>query len=371
VRLDTLTARELRVPFKTLFRHASASRSETSSVWVEARAGGVVIGQGESCPRPYVTDETVDSALAFVARYNEELSREVATLDDLRAWMDEHRTEIDRHPAAWCAVELALLDAFGREAGHTVEAVLGLAPLTGRFRYTAVVGDDDPEAFHALVRRYAGLGFRDFKVKLSGDVERDRQKLSAFAPIREEARVRGDANNVWTSAEAAISALRRLAFDFAAIEEPLPSRQYGALASLAAELGCAIVLDESVTRAGQLRELAAPSSQWIVNVRVSKMGGLLRSLEAVEAARVAGIGVIVGAQVGETSLLTRAGLTVASAAGPSLVAQEGAFGTHLLAEDVCDPPLMFGAGGVLEVSAAPILASSGLGRFTPNPAWLR
>ena len=153
--------------------------------------------------------------------------------------------------------------------------------------------------------------------------------------------------------------------------EPLPRHQYDALACLAAELGCPIVLDESLTRVGQLTELAAPSSQWIVNIRVSKMGGLLRSLAVVEAARATGVGVIVGAQVGETSLLTRAGLTVAAAAGGALVAQEGAFGTHLLAEDLCDPPLMFGAGGVLEVSATPSLAASGLGRFTPNRAWLR
>ena len=33
-----------------------------------------------------------------------------------------------------------------------------------------------------------------------------------------------------------------------------------------------------------------------------------------------------------------------------LVAQEGAFGTFLLEHDVCDPPLMFGAGGVLDAS---------------------
>ena len=81
------------------------------------------------------------------------------------------------------------------------------------------------------------------------------------------------------------------------------------------------------------------------------MGGLLRSLDVVQAARTAGIGVIVGAQVGETSLLTRVALTVAQAAGPSLVAQEGAFGTFLLERDICDPPLMFGAGGILEASS--------------------
>ncbi len=91
------------------------------------------------------------------------------------------------------------------------------------------------------------------------------------------------------------------------------------------------------------------------------MGGVLRSLAVVEAARAAGIGVIVGAQVGETSLLTRAALAVAHAAGPILVAQEGAFGTLLLTRDVCDPPLMFGAGGRLAVADHPRLLAPGLG----------
>jgi hypothetical protein len=57
--------------------------------------------------------------------------------------------------------------------------------------------------------------------------------------------------------------------------------------------------------------------------------------------------VVVGAHVGETSVLTRAGLALATAAGEALLAMEGAFGTHLLERDVCETPLMFGAGGVL------------------------
>ena len=90
--------------------------------------------------------------------------------------------------------------------------------------------------------------------------------------------------------------------------------------------------------------------RWIVNVRVSKMGGLLRSLGLVAEARRHGMRVIVGAHVGETSLLSRAGLTVASSARDILVGQEGAFGTHLLARDVIARPIMFGKAGVLDVA---------------------
>jgi hypothetical protein len=43
------------------------------------------------------------------------------------------------------------------------------------------------------------------------------------------------------------------------------------------------------------------------------------------------------------------------------VAQEGAFGTQLLERDVCDPPLMFGAGGVLDSAAYAMLARPGFG----------
>jgi hypothetical protein len=82
------------------------------------------------------------------------------------------------------------------------------------------------------------------------------------------------------------------------------------------------------------------------------MGGILRSFDVVSAARERGIDLIVGAQVGETSLLTRAALAVASAAKDRVIAQEGAFGTHLLQHDVIDPPLMFGAAGVLELAPA-------------------
>jgi hypothetical protein len=104
------------------------------------------------------------------------------------------------------------------------------------------------------------------------------------------------------------------------------------------------------------------------------MGGLLRSLSVVDAARGSGCGIIVGAQVGETSLLTRVALPVARACGGALIAQEGAFGTRLLAHDVCDPPLMFGHGGVLDAAAFPMLRRPGFGlpserrRARPGPS---
>jgi len=359
MRLHAIDATPLVIPFTTRFSHASATRAETASLWVTATTGDGVTGQGESCPRPYVTGETVDSAAAFVARHRDDLVATVHDLDSLAAWEAAHATAIDAAPAAWCAIELAILDALGRTAGVPLEPLLGLPPLAGAFQYTAVIGDGDLGHFEKQWARYQAVGFRDVKLKVSGDLDRDAPKLAALAHAG--ARVRLDANNLWPDADAALAYLTALPTPVFALEEPLAPGAFAALAGIAARLDTPIVLDESATRVGHLRDLPGPPHRWIVNVRVSKMGGVRRALAVVRAAMAAGHRVIVGAQVGETSLLTRAALPVAAAAGPALVAMEGAFGTLLLARDVCDPPLMFGAGGRLVVADHPRLASPGLG----------
>jgi L-alanine-DL-glutamate epimerase-like enolase superfamily enzyme len=364
-RLERLRFRELHIPFKVAFRHASAERAETSSVWVEAIAADGTIGCGESCPRPYVTGETLATARAFVLGHEATIRSKITGVETLQQWLEEHHDDIDASPAAWCAVELALLDLFGKRQRTPVEDLLSLPPLAGRFRYTAVLGDAPEGPFRAMAEQYWRLGFRDVKVKLSGDAGRDRTKMDVFREWPPESvRVRADTNNLWPGPDEAISALRGLQYPLFAVEEPIGSNRHAQLPRIARALGCRIVLDESLVRREQLALLDEPASQWIVNVRVSKMGGLIRSVRVVNEARALGIGVIVGAQVGETSLLTRAGLTVAHAAGDGLVAQEGAFGTFLLERDVCDPPLMFGAGGVLDVSDHPNLTSAGLGTFS-------
>jgi hypothetical protein len=89
------------------------------------------------------------------------------------------------------------------------------------------------------------------------------------------------------------------------------------------------------------------------------MGGLLRSLAVAQRAKEVGIPIIIGAQVGETSILTRVALTVANRYRDILLAQEGAFGTLLLERDLCEPPLMFGAAGRLDANV--LSREAGLG----------
>jgi L-alanine-DL-glutamate epimerase-like enolase superfamily enzyme len=359
--IRALHAAELRIPFTMPFRHASAVRHETSTMWVIAAADGGA-GYGEGCPRPYVTGETLETAHTFFARYQHEIMHAVSDMASLRAWVALHTGELDRSPAAWCAIELALLDALGRAAGRTIESLLGCAPLRGPFHYSAVIGDAEPGNFARLATRFARVGFTDYKVRLSGSLDRDRAKMALLRSLDvPDLRLRVDANNLWDTVDEAVRYLRRLDHPLLAIEEPLTAGRFEDLARIGDALATRIVLDESLVRLEQLACLRDHAERWIVNIRVSKMGGLLRSLALVDATKRAGVPAIIGAQVGETSVLTRAGLTIAAACGDHLLAHEGAFGTHLLLHDVCDRPLMFSARGVLDPVEFPALREPGLG----------
>ena len=334
------------VPFKVVFRHASASRAQAENLIVTAHSDCGRVGYGEGCPRSYVTGETVVDGVAFVRNIEDAIKDQVQDVDSLKDWILAHRNVIDRNPAAFCAVEIAILDLVGKVRQQPIEDLVGVPRLAGDFHYSAVLGDAPYLAYRWRFQRYWSRGFRDFKIKVSGDPRRDRRKIGVFRRRTDPAlRVRLDANNLWTAADVCIRHLAELSYDVFAIEEPLQQDDLAGFKRVAEQCGTKIILDESLLRPEQLDMLDGDG--WIVNLRVSKMGGIIRSLEVAERAAELGVGIIVGAQVGETSLLTRAALTVMDAHRANLVACEGAFGTHLLQQDLTSPSLTFGTGGVL------------------------
>lgn len=340
-----LNAFSLRLPFKEGFSHASASRLETETFWVTA-SDGEVAGDGESCPRSYVTGEDLDSCNSFFTEFRKEWEASIADLSDLKIWSEKNRPRIDRSPAAWCAVELALLDLLARRRGLAVESLLALPFQREVQSYTAVVGDEAPEAFHKKLQRYRALGFRDFKIKLARDAASNEAKLGILKEYLPEIRVRADGNHCWPDLAAATEALESFQFPFTAIEEPIAGATFAELLELFHRTGTRVLLDESFLRRAQFREIASRPEAFLLNVRVSKMGGLLRSEEICREAGFFGIPYVIGCQVGETSLLTRAALALPVSGGVAGL-REGAFGTHLLKEDICGNPIQFGAEGKL------------------------
>ncbi len=356
MRASHLRAGSAPIAFRMSFGHAAATRDRAENVLVEIEDAEGRKGLGEGCPRSYVTGEDVAGALAFLATHRDALLA-IEDLAGLKAWIAANSAGIDRNPSAFCAAELALLDLLAQQAEQDLETFLGITRPADPIRVSAVYSSGKSIAFHAQAALFRLNGMRDAKLKLSGDVTRDLPRTKYLAS---GGRVRLDAHNLWPDAEAALPSLTALAQHAWAVEEPIKPRDWPDLARIARETGLAIILDESLLTLADL-DAASMDIAIIPNLRVSKLGGLLRSLDLLSRARGP---VIVGAQVGETSILARAGLALARAAGARLKGFECAYAPLLLSHDVVTPSLGFGfSGRIRETTARP---GAGL---APTPAF--
>ncbi|MCH8063578.1 MAG: enolase, partial [Chloroflexi bacterium] len=354
----TVEVHPLRIPLPQSFAHARMDRDASDAVVVRVTGKDGSIGHGEGVPRPYVTGEGVDDMVTAILSELAPLVRErtfapgMKVLDDLRALRDAWNDRTGGRNATYCAVELALLDWAFRRAGLPLSE--WLAPMRQEVVYSGVIEAADPEAAAELARRYASAGFAAIKVKVGvGDDER---RLAAVREaVGQDIALRVDANGVW-SADEAVRALARLRGSaIEAVEQPVPAADLAGMCRVREESGLAVVADESLITVEDARRLVDKRACDVFNVRVSKCGGLLASVEIAEVAAAAGLDVQVGAQVGETSLLSAAGRHLAAWL-PSVRYVEGSFGTHLLREDVTAHPVIFGQGG-----RADLLTGDGLG----------
>jgi len=349
-----LKAIPLELHLKTTVRHASASRKNGESIWVQARKGDLT-GYGEGCPRSYVAGDDLTSSIEWVNSAFGNAPCPVRTLDDLTQWVHENKRLIDTYPSAWCAVETALLDLFAREQSLSVEALLGLPENRRHSRYSAVLGNEKPWKFKGQADLYLIKGMTDFKVKLCGDMVRDQEKLTSLKALVKEHRAEGirirlDANNLWQEDLAgAIAFIKDLKGDFFAVEEPLKAGNAEALSHFSMETGLPVILDESLCTTEDLATYRDLPGRFIANIKISRVGGLIRARALMETLKSMGWDVIIGCHVGETSLLTRCGLVAAAMAGESLIGHEGAFGSYLLDHEPAFPMLTFSRGGSLNL----------------------
>jgi L-Ala-D/L-Glu epimerase len=340
------------LPFKRPFRHAAASRTTSESLFVKCMTETGSIGFGESLPRHYVTGESRESAfallqsrvlphlvgLAFTSM--EELYQFLQGCDGRApaAWVDCSVPQ----SAAWCAVELALLDAFGRAFRQPVQLV-GPTSNSDQPPYSGVVSASTGVGFRKTLLMYRLYGLKQIKLKVakgdvSGCVRIARKWLGRSTQLRI------DANMAWSVDEALqqIGKLRQLGVQ--CIEQPLRADDLAGAGRLVRESHAQIIADESFSHAQSLKCLLDHQACTGLNVRISKCGGLIAAKKRCEDAEREQLTVQIGCQVGESSLLSAAQLLLVSAV-PQANYLEGCFSTYLLREDPVQPGLKFGYRG--------------------------
>jgi muconate cycloisomerase len=358
VRVVELIAFHVRIPLRKPIRHASHTRSSTDNVIVRCLLENGVEGFGEGVPRDYVTGETIDTSLSLLQQ-----SRLGDPLRDCRDFAEAialaeslHLTPVpgdDRKckgNAARCALELAVLDAYGQCFGKPVSSVTEhiakeIHEPRDWVRYSGAI--TSAKGFKLVMAAWRMRLWRFPHVKLKVGIEGydDVKRLKELRRwlFRRQA-VRVDANEAWSAAEA-VARIRELEpFEISAVEQPVPHAEIAALASIRKQIRTPIMLDESLCGPVDAeRAIAEQTCDWF-NLRLSKCGGFIPTLRLAQLARRHGIRCQLGCQVGETALLSAAGRHFASSVG-ELCCVEGSYDRYLVRESLGTEDLTFGFGG--------------------------
>jgi len=350
------------IPMRVRFEHAAAGRDTSTGILVRLELADGSVGWGEGIPRDYVTGETLASAVEVVRSvYADRLTSDAPLAEPP---VSDGGVV---HNAAWCAVELAWLDAVGRSRRARVADMLArqmdLKPRRLLRRVSAILSAGPVEKIRRNLRAMRLLAFRDYKLKVGRDADRDEANLAEChrqlgrglarrrGPTRRTLRV--DANGAWDLEEAVRRSASLHRWRVLAVEQPLAKGNEGALAELRRRTRVPIMLDESLLSLEQAERLVQGGQVDLFNIRVSKNGGLVQSLRLADLAHRSGLDFQLGCMVGETGILTAAGRIFLELAGRRVRFAEGSYGRFLLRSDVTRERLSFGYGGLVRALSGP------------------
>lgn len=247
---------------------------DSTVVGVETKDGQ--IGYGEVCPLGpcYLPAyaEGVRSGLRELAPYLiGEDPRQVRRINDQ---MD---AALKGHPYVKSAIDIACWDLLGKATGLPVCMLLG-----GRFGESITlyraISQLPPDEMAANVAEYRRQGYTRFQLKVGGNPDEDIQRIRAARNVLEPAdRLVADANTGWTQHEA-MRVVRAVSDIDVYIEQPCLT--YEECLAVRRNTSHPFVLDENIDGLEMLLRAKRDLAMDVVNLKISKLGGLTRTAQA-------------------------------------------------------------------------------------------
>ena len=181
------------------------------------------------------------------------------------------------HPYVKSGIDIACWDILGQASGMPVCELLG-----GRYgkdvHLYRAISQESPEQMAAKVAGYRAEGYRRFQLKVGGDPDTDIARIHAVAAkLQPGDRLVADANTGWVQHEAVRVAKAVRDVDVY-IEQPCLT--YEECLAVRRQIPHPFVLDENIDDLGILLRAKADLAMDVVNLKISKLGGLTKIKQA-------------------------------------------------------------------------------------------
>ena len=235
-----------------------------------------VEGWGEVTPLgPFYLPAYAEGVRAGLRMLGERmLGDDPTALEVLNRKMDR---ELKGHAYVKSPIDMACWDILGKVAGLPVCTLLG-----GRcgedFALYRAISQEEPDQMASKVAGYRAEGYRKFQLKVGGDPDVDVERIHAVRGALEPSDILiADANTGWLPHQAA-RVVRGVRDVDVYIEQPCLS--YEECLTIRRRTDHPFVLDESVDGLEVLLRAHADGAMDVINVKISKFGGLTRAPQA-------------------------------------------------------------------------------------------
>jgi cis-L-3-hydroxyproline dehydratase len=252
----------------------SVSVFDSTVVEVETDTG--VVGHGEVCPLgPFYLPAYANGVRAGIRELGPHLlGEDPLQLGKLNRLMD---AALKGHAYVKSGIDMACWDILGKVTGLPVCILLG-GRFGADFGLYRAISQEAPDAMAARVAGYRAEGYRRFQLKVGGDPADDIARIRAVADrLQPGDRLIADANTGWLMHDAmrVVRAVRDLDVY---IEQPCMS--YEECLSIRRHTDHPFVLDEVIDSLDALLRANADRAMDVVNLKISKLGGLTKTKQA-------------------------------------------------------------------------------------------
>jgi len=291
MKIDAIHIYPFNIVTQEVFKIATMSLSGAKNVLVEIKTNQGLTGWGEASPFRAIVGETQRINLAAAVELREALlgknPLEVMALTELlEAWLPYNTT-------IRSAFDMALYDIASQAAGLPLYAYLGGTRRPVETDLTIGIGTAEEAA--QKTKSILNKGFRMIKTKVGISIEDDLKRLRA---IRETAgpgiKIRIDANQGWdrVTAVRCLESYKELDIEFC--EQPVRARDFEGLKYVSDHSEIPIMADESVFSPWDALEIVRTQAAPLINIKLSKSGGISAGLKIAHIAQAAYITCMTG-----------------------------------------------------------------------------
>jgi len=247
---------------------------DSTVVRIETDEG--ITGHGEVCPLgPVYLPAYAEGARTGIQVLAPALiGQDPTQLSKLNRHMD---ATLKGHPYVKSALDMACWDILGQATGQPVCKLLG-GRYGGDFLLYRAISQEAPEAMAGKVAGYRAEGYRKFQLKVGGDPETDIERIHAVsAELKRGDVLIADANTGWLMHQAA-RVVRAVKDVDVYIEQPCET--FEECYSIRKMTDHPFVLDESIDGLPILLRANSLQAMDVVNIKISKFGGLTKARQA-------------------------------------------------------------------------------------------